>query len=73
MKLLRNDGILATSSCTQVISQQEFENILIDAGTDARVIMRILHRGGQPLDHPQVYNILETMYLKFFVLQISHL
>ncbi|ODN30210.1 class I SAM-dependent rRNA methyltransferase [Fervidobacterium thailandense] len=73
MKLLRNDGILATSSCTQVISQQEFENILVDAGTDARVVMRILHRGGQPLDHPQIYNILETMYLKFLILQISHL
>ncbi len=70
MKLLRDGGILGTSSCTQVVSQTEFENILYESATDARVLLRLLHRGGQPADHPQVYNILETIYLKFLILQV---
>jgi 23S rRNA (cytosine1962-C5)-methyltransferase len=73
MKILKNEGILATASCTQVVSQQEFENIIVDAGIDAKVMIRLLYRGGQSVDHPQVYNILETMYLKFLILQTTHL
>ncbi|MFN4223780.1 MAG: class I SAM-dependent rRNA methyltransferase [Fervidobacterium nodosum] len=73
MKILKNNGILATASCTQVVSQKEFEDIIVDAGIDAKVILRMLYRGGQPIDHPQVYNILETMYLKFLILQVSNI
>lgn len=71
MKLIKDGGILATASCTQVVSQSEFESILVDSAIDAKVILRLLHRGGQPIDHPQIYNILETMYLKFLILQVS--
>ncbi|MGC9795993.1 class I SAM-dependent rRNA methyltransferase [Fervidobacterium riparium] len=71
MKLVKDSGILATASCTQVVSQSEFESILVDSAIDARVVLRLLHRGGQPIDHPQIYNILETMYLKFLILQVS--
>jgi 23S rRNA (cytosine1962-C5)-methyltransferase len=71
MKLLKSEGLLATASCTQVVSQGEFESILVDAAIDAKVLLRLIYRGGQPVDHPQVYNILETMYLKFLILQVS--
>uniref|UniRef100_A0A7V4KBT5 Class I SAM-dependent rRNA methyltransferase n=1 Tax=Fervidobacterium pennivorans TaxID=93466 RepID=A0A7V4KBT5_FERPE len=71
MKLLKSEGLLATASCTQVVSQSEFESILVDAAIDAKVLLRLIYRGGQPVDHPQVYNILETMYLKFLILQVS--
>ncbi|MGC9771966.1 23S rRNA (cytosine1962-C5)-methyltransferase [Fervidobacterium changbaicum] len=73
MRILKDDGLLATASCTQVVSQSEFESILVDAAIDAKVFARLIYRGGQPIDHPQVYNILETMYLKFLILQISSL
>jgi len=59
MKLLKSEGLLATASCTQVVSQGEFESILVDAAIDAKVLLRLIYRGGQPVDHPQVYNILE--------------
>ncbi|MGQ9856022.1 MAG: class I SAM-dependent rRNA methyltransferase [Fervidobacterium sp.] len=71
MKLIKDGGILATASCTQVVSQSEFESILVDSAIDAKVVLRLLYRGGQPIDHPQIYNILETMYLKFLILQVS--
>lgn len=73
MKILRNGGILATASCTQVVSQDEFEHIIVDAGIDAKVVLKLLYRGGQSIDHPQVYNILETMYLKFLILQVNYI
>jgi 23S rRNA (cytosine1962-C5)-methyltransferase len=73
MKIIKDNGLLATASCTQVVSQSEFESIMVDAAIDAKVILRLIYRGGQPLDHPQIYNILETMYLKFLILQIIHL
>src|SRR5690606_38122489 len=73
MKILKNNGLLATASCTQVVSQTEFENVLVEAGIDAKVILRLLYRGGQSIDHPQVYSILESMYLKFLILQITYI
>jgi len=73
MKILRNGGILATASCTQVVSQDEFEHTIVDAGIDAKLILKLLYRGGQSIDHPQVYNILESMYLKFLILQVYHI
>ncbi|SHH38667.1 class I SAM-dependent rRNA methyltransferase [Thermosipho atlanticus] len=73
MKILKERGILATSSCTQVISEQEFINTIFSAAIDTGKISRILHKGGQPYDHPQVLNILETQYLKFLLLEIENL
>jgi len=73
MRIVKDNGLLATASCTQVVSQSEFESIMVDAAIDAKVILRLIYRGGQPVDHPQVYNILESMYLKFLILQISSL
>ncbi|WP_448374583.1 class I SAM-dependent rRNA methyltransferase [Fervidobacterium sp.] len=73
MRIVKENGLLATASCTQVVSQSEFESIMVDAAIDAKVVLRLIYRGGQPVDHPQVYNILESMYLKFLILQISSL
>jgi len=46
MKLLKSDGLLATASCTQVVSQSEFESILVDAAIDVKVLLRLIYRGG---------------------------
>lgn len=72
MRILKSNGILATASCTQVISQNEFENTLVEAGIDAKVLLKLLYRGGQSIDYPQMYNILESMYLKFLIIQIVY-
>ncbi|ANQ53113.1 SAM-dependent methyltransferase [Thermosipho sp. 1063] len=71
MRILKNHGILATSSCTQIISEEEFDNIIFSAGIDTSSITRVMHRGAQPYDHPYVLNILETKYLKFRLLEIE--
>ncbi|MBZ4649806.1 class I SAM-dependent rRNA methyltransferase [Thermosipho sp. (in: thermotogales)] len=73
MKILKNNGILATSSCTQVITEEDFKNIIFSAAVDAGKLARILFRGDQPYDHPYVLNILETKYLKFLLLQLENM
>lgn len=73
MNLLKNPGILATSSCSQSVTRDEFEKILYSAAADTRKRLTILHRGGQPVDHPVVMNILESDYLKFYILLVEDL
>ena len=73
MKILRNNGILATSSCTRIVSESDFEGVLFDAGGDARRLLKTISRGFQPIDHPTILNIPETRYLKFFVLEVMRI
>lgn len=70
MKILRKPGILATASCTQVISQQEFETILLDAASDSKVLLNVLYMGGQGFDHPFLLEVPETRYLKFIIAEV---
>jgi 23S rRNA (cytosine1962-C5)-methyltransferase len=70
MKILKKPGILATASCTQVISEQEFESLLNDAANDSKVLLSVLYKGGQGLDHPFLLEVPETRYLKFIITEI---
>lgn len=70
MKLLKKPGILVTSCCTQVLSEQDFEQILQDSADDCKVQACIFYRGSQPADHPILLDIPETRYLKFLIMQI---
>jgi len=69
LRLLRNEGFLITSSCSQSVSRQDFEMMVYSACTDVGCGLRLVYRGGQPLDHPVVLNIFETEYLKFYIFQ----
>jgi 23S rRNA (cytosine1962-C5)-methyltransferase len=70
MKILKKPGILATASCTQVISEQEFESLLNDAANDSKVLLSVLYKGGQGLDHPFLLEVPETRYLKFIITEV---
>lgn len=70
MRILKKPGILATASCTQVISEQEFESILNDAAKDSKVLLSVLYKGGQGFDHPFLLAVPETRYLKFIVAEV---
>lgn len=70
MKILRKPGILATASCTQVISEQEFETLLNAAANDNKVLLNVLYKGGQGFDHPFLLEVPETRYLKFIIAEV---
>lgn len=70
MHLLEPGGILATSSCTGVLDDDEFELIVRDAAVDARRRVQVLRRGGQGADHPWLTAVPESRYLKHLVARV---
>jgi len=70
MKMLRQGGVLITCSCSYHVSETDFVDMLRDAATDARRIVRVLEKRGQAKDHPVRLGVPETAYLKCVVLQV---
>lgn len=70
MKLLPAGGYLATCSCSHFMTEQLFEEMLRDAALDAHVSLRRIEYRQQAPDHPVLYNVPETEYLKFYLFQI---
>lgn len=70
MKLLPRGGYLATASCSHFMSSDQFEQMLRDASHDAEVRLRQIEVRQQAADHPVLWNVPETEYLKFYLFQI---
>ncbi|MBQ8310737.1 MAG: class I SAM-dependent rRNA methyltransferase [Clostridia bacterium] len=70
MKLLRRGGYLATCSCSHFMTEPLFRAMLHDAAADAGVGLRQIEARQQAPDHPILWNVPETDYLKFFIFQI---
>ena len=64
MKLLDRGGILATFSCSGLVSAEFFQQILHGAALDAGRDLAILERLGQGADHPVRLSFPEGAYLK---------
>ena len=70
MKLLKPGGILATFSCSGVISQDLFQKILFGASVDAQRDVQILTYLHQGTDHPVLLTFPEAAYLKGFICRV---
>ena len=70
MKLLPRGGYLATCSCSHFMKAELFEHMLREAAFDAGVQLRQLEARQQCRDHPILWNVPETDYLKFYLFQI---
>ena len=66
-KLLRERGVLATFSCSGLMTPELFQKIVADAALDARREARIVRRLGQAPDHPVALPFPEGAYLKGLV------
>ena len=69
LQILPPGGILATASCSQAVSEEDFLKIVRYSAKKAGASLRLLYRGGQPPDHPVLDTMPETHYLKFYVFQ----
>lgn len=70
MKLVKKGGFLITCSCSHFIKPDIFKKVIYDAAIDAgKTIREVLYKP-QGNDHPILWNVEETLYLKFYVLQI---
>ena len=70
MKLLPRGGYLATCSCSHFMKEDLFVQMLQDAAADANVALRQIEARQQAPDHPILWNVPETYYLKFYIFQI---
>lgn len=70
MKLVRPGGFLVTSSCTSLVKPDLFQNIIQMAAKDARRQIRQVSFQTQSGDHPVIWGLENTEYLKFLIIQV---
>ncbi len=70
MKLLPRGGYLATCSCSHFMTDDMFRKVLASAAKDASVSLRQIEARQQAPDHPILWNVPETDYLKFYIFQV---
>ena len=70
MKLLPRGGYLATCSCSHFMTEKLFCEMLRSAAHDANVALRQIEARQQAPDHPILWNVPETNYLKFYLFQV---
>ena len=70
MKLLPRGGYLATCSCSHFMRDELFRKMLVSAAADAQVSLRQIEARQQTPEHPILWNVPETDYLKFYLFQV---
>jgi 23S rRNA (cytosine1962-C5)-methyltransferase len=70
MKLIRPGGFLVTSSCTNLVPPEMFLDIIGTAAKDAHRTLRQVTYQTQASDHPILWNVPTTKYLKFLIVQV---
>jgi len=70
MKLVRPGGFLVTASCTNLVLPQLFLDIIGMAAKDAKRKLRQVTWQTQASDHPILWHVPTTQYLKFLIVQV---
>lgn len=70
MRLLPRGGFLASCSCSHFMTDELFRQMLSEAAAESSVSLRQLYVGRQGPDHPILWGVPETDYLKFYIFQV---
>ena len=70
LKMPPRGGYLATASCSHFATEELFRKMLASAAADAGRSLRQIEARQQSPDHPILWNVPETDYLKFFLFQV---
>jgi len=70
MKLTKPGGYLVTASCTNLVSPDLFLKTIQAAAKDAHRQLRQVTWQSQSSDHPILWNVPTTQYLKFLIVQV---
>jgi len=70
LKLLPRGGYFATASCSHFMPSELFVKMLKSAALNAGVELRQIEARQQAPDHPILWNVPETDYLKFYIFQV---
>ena len=71
MKLIRNGGFLVTSSCTNLVNPELFLHNINAAAKDARKLIKKVTFQAQASDHPIIWGMENTNYLKFLIVEVT--
>ena len=70
MKLLPRGGYLSTCSCSHFMTDELFRRMIKEAAEAAGVQLRQIEARQQAADHPLLWGVPETDYLKFYIFQV---
>ena len=70
MQLLERGGYLITATCSRFMEIDNFEKMLREAAMEAGVTLKQVSVTQQNADHPILWNMEETSYLKFYIFQL---
>lgn len=71
VNLLPPGGILATASCSGLVSLEQFELVIAAVARETGRPIRILESRSQPADHPVSPNCPESRYLKLLICEVG--
>ena len=71
MKLVKNGGFLATCSCSHFMEPELLAETIRAAARDAHKDLRQIEYRTQAPDHPFLWSASESLYLKFYIFQVS--
>ena len=64
LQLLKPNGLLATFSCSGLLSRDLFQKVIFGAGVDAQCEIQVIEHLSQSDDHPVLLTFPESLYLK---------
>ena len=70
IKLLKKEGIIATSSCSQHVSDYDFYEVIKEAFLKNKKTGKLIYKGTQSKDHPILLSMPETFYLKCLIIKL---
>lgn len=70
LKLLNPGGVLITCTCSYHMSEELFLKLIAEAANDARRRLQMVEKRTQSRDHPILFGVPETYYLKCVVARI---
>jgi 23S rRNA (cytosine1962-C5)-methyltransferase len=70
LKLLNTGGVLVTCTCSYHMSEQMFLELIADAARDAHRRVQLIEKRMQASDHPVLFGMPETHYLKCVIARI---
>jgi len=70
LKKVKPETFILTSSCTSVVNQDMFAEIIEKSIRDSRRDVKIIKKTFLPADHPALFHFKETEYLKSYLLYV---
>lgn len=70
LKLLNPGGVLITCTCSYHMSEELFLKLLTEAANDAHKRLQMIEKRTQATDHPIIFGVPETYYLKCVIARV---